>query len=126
MRRFKLAVFLGLFVFLILPTIAFPLWAQITQPESAATQPAADLAVRVVAIGGMVAAIVQGIKKMFPAIGGIVAIILNVVGALGATYAAAPAGTEILSISFLMQSALSAFMAHGAHALVTAGRKTPG
>lgn len=90
--------------------------------EAVPTPAGVDLATRVIVVAGIVATVVQGIKKIFPAIGGPVAIVLNVVAALAGTYAAAPAGANVLGISFLIQAAGSAFMAHGVHALASASK----
>ena len=111
MKKYALYCLLALLVILAAPVLA----AQEAPPAVAPV----DLATRVAVIAGVVVTILQGVKKLFPKISGPVAVILNVVLAVAATYAAAPAGTNILSISFLLQTAISAFMAHGAHALVT-------
>jgi hypothetical protein len=122
----KLRIVFALCLCVSVAAFALPLLAQVAGDTPAtAPPPIADMAVRVTAIAAMVATIVQGVKKIFPAIGGWVAIVLNILGAIAGTYAAAPAGMEILSIGFLMQTALAAFMAHGAHALVTAGAAKP-
>ncbi|MCI0402668.1 MAG: hypothetical protein L0212_04000 [Acidobacteria bacterium] len=105
-------------VLLLLGLILLPLllWAQ-APPEPPAPDPA-TLAGKVAIIAGMVFAVLQGLKKLLPAISGTAAVVLNVVLAGVGTLVAAPAGSlgsmsGILTLA--VQAILAALAAAGAH-----------
>lgn len=92
------------------------LWAQ---DNGGSTPPPLDLTAKVILIAGMVFTVLQGIKKLFPAIGGTGAKVLNAIMAAALAFSTAPAGTAVLSwqfiISVVVPAVLAAIGAMGIH-----------
>jgi len=72
------------------------------------------LADRVVVIAGIVFAVLQGIKKLFPALGGWLARVLSILLVVAGAYAVATPD-QVLSVSFALNIILSWLGATGLH-----------
>ncbi len=106
MRRFKGMSYMLLAFFLVtLPTFA---------ASAAPAGDAASVAAKIIAIAGVVAAVLQGLKRFIPAITGPIAIVGSVVLAVAGAYAVADPGT-VLSIQFFTTTLLAALGANGIH-----------
>lgn len=102
--------------------LLFPALALAESPGSTTLPESVSTAARIIVLAGMVAAIVQGIKRAFPAIAGVWAVVLNILSSVAATYAAAPEA-KVLSIGFLLSALATVVTAGGLHAFLTGGNQ---
>lgn len=113
MKRTCLTLFA---VALVLLLLAFPVLAQDASGSNDAGG-AVSLAQKVIILAGVVSAIVQGVKKMYPKISGPLAVTLSVLASLAITFATAEPGT-ILSFEFIFTAIGTALSAGGIHGLL--------
>ncbi len=107
---------LGLFVLLVV--FAAQAAAQAAAPAGAQPPNAAvTLAGKIIVLAGTVAALLQGVKKLVPAIKGPWAIALSVAAALAGAYAAAPAG-QVFNVDFFTTAVGTALGANGIHSFL--------
>jgi len=81
-----------------------------TAPAPAAT----DIVTKIGLIAGIVATVLQGIKKFVPKLGGPYAVVVNVILSLALTYAASPS----LDLPFAIQALGGALAASGIHSFL--------
>jgi hypothetical protein len=125
-RNLLLFSFVALFLILAVPIV----FAQIAPgavpagqlPGGGAGVPV--IAGKIVVLAGMVAALLQGFKKLIPAVNGPIAVVVSVVASLAAAYAAAAPG-QVVSVDFFTTAIGTALGANGIHSFLSAG-KAPG
>jgi hypothetical protein len=108
MRKHHKPYFLFVLLCLACSALAAPAYAQsstIAAPTTAATTatatmpPMLDLVTKIGIIAGVIAAVLQGVKKFVPALGGWYAVAINLVLSLALSYAAAPSADPLFFIS---------------------------
>jgi hypothetical protein len=77
------------------------------------------IAEQIIAVAGIVTAVLQGLKKLLPNIQGTVAILFSVVLSIAGAYAVAPAD-QVLTLAFLFQVILTVLGSNGIYGLLQA------
>jgi hypothetical protein len=102
---------LALLLTLVLAGPVFAQTAVVPSPLSAA------VAGKIIAIAGVVAAVLQGLKKFIPAISGSIAVVLSVVLAGASAYATADPG-QVLNVQFFVTTITAALGANGIYSFM--------
>jgi hypothetical protein len=112
---------LGIFVlFVVLILIAFPVFAMqgtVPIPVTPTPAPISTLATNIIVIAGIVSTVLQGIKKLLPAINGKLAVALSIIASIAGAYAVAAPG-QVMSVQFLVTALGAALSANGIYSLV--------
>lgn len=117
--------YLLLLIAVVLCMFAFPLFAQAPVPivptpipvAPVPTSPNTVLAGQILVIAGMISALLQGVKKLIPAVNGKIAVALNIALSIAGAYAVAPAGS-VLTIQFLCSVIGNSLGSMGIYSLV--------
>ena len=105
-------------IMFMLTLLAFPVFAmQVNPPVTPTPAPVSTIATNIVVIAGIVASVLQGLKKMIPQINGNVAVALSVVASIAGAYAVAAPG-QVMNIQFLITALGSALSANGIYSLM--------
>jgi hypothetical protein len=110
-RKFFFLLFCVIFF-----ALAVPAYAAVFQAALAPT-PGFATAQKIIVIAGVVAALLQGAKKIFPQINGKVAVTLSVLASLAAAYAVAAPG-DVLSVNFFITTVGAALGANGIYSFL--------